>query len=72
MLGAEKFAALAALAKVPVVGIGGITPQNAATVIESGAQGVAMMRSISGAENPEQAAREFVNVVHAARLKRAS
>ncbi len=60
VLGAEKFAALVRLSPVPVVGIGGITPENAALVMASGASGVAMMRSISEAEDPEAAARAFV------------
>jgi thiamine-phosphate pyrophosphorylase len=72
VLGAEKFAALVALSSVPVVGIGGITPDNAAPVIEAGAQGVAMMRSISGAADPEAEARRFAKIVSSIRLKEAS
>ncbi len=64
VLGAEKFAALAALSPVPVVGIGGITPDNAEAVIAAGAQGVAMMRSVSEAEDPEAAARGFGRKLH--------
>ncbi|GJL85121.1 MAG: thiamine-phosphate synthase [Micavibrio sp.] len=60
VLGPEKFAELAALSPVPVVGIGGITPGNAGAVINAGANGVAMMRAISEAEDPEAAARKFV------------
>ena len=67
VLGDKEFAKISALSPVPVVGIGGITPQNAAPVIKAGAQGVAMMRSISGAERPEAAAREFLDVVKEAR-----
>lgn len=59
VLGAEKFAVLVELSPVPVVGIGGITPDNAQAVIEAGASGVAMMRSISAADDVEQAARAF-------------
>ncbi|MCB9983437.1 MAG: thiamine phosphate synthase [Rhodospirillales bacterium] len=57
--GNGRFSELAALSPVPVVGIGGITPANAQAVMEAGAAGVAMMRSISEAENIEQAARAF-------------
>ena len=63
VLGPQEFARLAALSPVPVVGIGGITPENAAPVIESGAAGVAMMRSISEAADPEAAARDLLNSV---------
>ncbi len=63
VLGAEKFRTLAALSRVPVVGIGGITPDNAVQVLHAGANGVAMMRSISEAQDIEAAAREFRNVI---------
>lgn len=59
VLGVEKFAGIAKLSPVPVVGIGGITPDNAAPVIIAGAAGVAMMRSISAADDPEMAAKAF-------------
>ena len=51
VLGAEKFAALVELSRVPVVGIGGITPDNTKAVIDADADGVAMMRSISEASD---------------------
>ena len=57
--GNGEFARLAALSPVPVVGIGGITPENAAAVIAAGARGVAMMRSVSEADDVEGAARGF-------------
>lgn len=63
VLGAEKFAELARLSPVPVVGIGGITPENAAAVLEAGAAGVAMMRSVSEADDPEAAARAFYTII---------
>ncbi len=72
ILGAKKFAALVAMSKVPVVGIGGITVDNAADVMNSGADGVAMMRSISEADNPTDAATDFVRIVKDTRLRKAS
>lgn len=59
VLGALKFAELAALRDIPMVGIGGITPENAAAVIVAGADGVAMMRSISEADDVAGAVRAF-------------
>jgi thiamine-phosphate pyrophosphorylase len=58
-LGAAGFAALARLAPegVPVIGIGGITPANAAAIARSGAVGVAVMGAVLGAADPEGAAR---------------
>lgn len=59
VLGPGKFAELIKLSLVPVVGIGGITPENAPPVLEAGAAGVAMIRAISAASDPEGAARQF-------------
>ena len=61
VLGAEAFAELVALSPVPVVGVGGITPSNAAAVIDAGADGVAMMRSISEADDISAAVQAFKN-----------
>lgn len=63
ILGVGGFADLIKYAPVPVVGIGGIAPENARAVVEAGADGVAMMRGISEAEDVEYAAREFVEAV---------
>lgn len=41
----------------PIVGIGGITPENAAIVIKGGADGVSVISAISQAENPQKAAK---------------
>ena len=41
----------------PIVGIGGITIQNAASVVKAGADGVSIITAISHAEYPEEAAR---------------
>ena len=60
VLGKEKFAELVKLSPVPVVGIGGITPINASAVFQAGAAGVAMMRSISLAQNPQNIAAQFL------------
>jgi thiamine-phosphate pyrophosphorylase len=40
--------------KIPVIGIGGITSANAAEVIETGADGVAMERAVCGGRDIEQ------------------
>ncbi len=69
--GARRFRELAALSPVPVVGIGGITPDNAGAVIKAGAHGVAMMRSVSESSDPEEAASAFVNAIGDSRLREA-
>lgn len=63
VLGVDGFSSMAALSPVPVVGIGGIDATNAAPVIQSGAHGVAMMRSISQADDVADAAREIYEIV---------
>lgn len=62
VLGAERFAELIALSPVPVVGIGGVTPDNAKNVLDAGANGVAMMRSVSEADDPKVAAERFAQL----------
>jgi thiamine-phosphate pyrophosphorylase len=41
---------------IPIVGIGGITIDNAASVVEAGADGVSVITAISHAESPREAA----------------
>jgi thiamine-phosphate pyrophosphorylase len=52
---------------LPLVGIGGLNQQNAAAVVRCGADGVAVVSAIVAAEDPEQAARELVQVIRSAR-----
>lgn len=58
-LGAERFADLARLAPegTPVIGIGGLTAQNAPPIILAGAAGVAVVGAVLGAADPDAAAR---------------
>ncbi len=62
VLGPGEFARLVKLSPVPVVGIGGITPDNAAPVLRAGAAGVAMMRSVSEAARPEEVVKDFAKL----------
>ena len=57
-LGPHGFAALARLAPdgVPVIGIGGITAQNAGQIIRAGAAGVAVIGAVLGPRDPQAAA----------------
>ncbi len=47
------------LVNLPVIGIGGINLSNAADVIKSGADGIAVVSAIMAADDPEKAAREL-------------
>ena len=52
---------------VPVVGIGGVTADNAAPVVEAGADGVAVITEIAAADDPEAATCRLGEVVERAR-----
>lgn len=53
--------------RVPLVAIGGITPDNAGEVIAAGADAVAVISAVCGAPDPAAAARRFVQVIEGAR-----
>ncbi len=52
---------------LPIVAIGGMAADNAAAAIRAGADGVAVVSAICGAEDPAAAAREIAAAVAAAR-----
>ena len=51
----------------PLIGIGGITPENAAEVIRAGADGVAVISAVCGAPDPAATARRFLEAIRAVR-----
>lgn len=58
-LGIARFRELAGRASVPIVALGGIDVAHVAALMRAGACGVAVMRGIADAKDPERAAREF-------------
>lgn len=52
-----------ALVDIPVIGIGGITPANAADVIRAGASGIAVVSAVMGAEDPAAAAQTLRRII---------
>jgi thiamine-phosphate diphosphorylase len=50
----------------PTLGIGGITNENATEIIGAGAMGVAVIRGVLGARDPEVAARDLYQAVRQA------
>jgi thiamine-phosphate diphosphorylase len=56
-LGVARFADLASRCGMPVVAIGGITPENCLEVLSAGASGVAAISGLFGATDPTLAAR---------------
>lgn len=51
-----------------LIGIGAISANNAASVIQAGANGVAVVSAICTAADPEHATRTLAEIVHAARV----
>jgi len=66
-IGPERVADIVEAVDIPVVGIGGITADNAASVVEAGADGVAVITAITRADDPEAATRELGAAVEQAR-----
>jgi thiamine-phosphate pyrophosphorylase len=58
-LGVTRFAELVQRCRLPAVGIGGISPDNAGAVLAAGAHGVAVISALFGADDPMLAARAF-------------
>lgn len=54
-VGPERIAAIDRAVDIPIVGIGGITPENANTVAAAGADGVAVISAITAADDPAAA-----------------
>ena len=53
--------------RVPLIGIGGITPENVGQVIEAGADGVAVISGVCAADDPMEATRRFLAAIREAR-----
>jgi thiamine-phosphate pyrophosphorylase len=58
-IGLVELERLIALCARPAVGIGGVDASNAAAVIAAGARGVAVIRALFSASDPEEAARQL-------------
>ena len=67
LVGTELVQRLRAEIRVPLIGIGGITPANAGTVIRAGADGVAVISAVCAAPDPEAASRRLLDAIRAAR-----
>ncbi|MDS0279226.1 thiamine phosphate synthase [Halomicroarcula sp. S1AR25-4] len=69
-VGPERVADIAAAVDIPIVGIGGITAENAAEVSAAGADGVAVITAITRAEDPEAATAALREAVERGRAER--
>jgi thiamine-phosphate pyrophosphorylase len=59
----QRLAEVKAAVRVPVVGIGGINPGNLHEVIAAGADGIAVISAVCGADDPAAAARALVEAM---------
>jgi thiamine-phosphate pyrophosphorylase len=69
-IGLDAVREIDAAVDTPFVGIGGITPDNAADVVAAGADGVAVISAITGADDPEAATRRLAEAVAEGRRRR--
>jgi thiamine-phosphate pyrophosphorylase len=68
-IGAQGLRAVRAATNRPIVAIGGIDAGNAAEAIAAGADGVAVVSAICGADSPDRAARAIADAVIAGRRR---
>ena len=66
-VGPERIAEIVDAVSIPVVGIGGITADNAGPVVEAGAAGVAVISEITAADDPEAATAALSDAVETAK-----
>ena len=66
-VGPERVRQIRAAVRIPIVGIGGIKADNAAPVIEAGADGVAVITGVVAAPDIAAAARRILETVRAAK-----
>jgi len=69
-VGIKALREVASSISIPVLAVGGITPENAAQVIEAGASGVAVISAICAAEDPKGATEALVAAMNEAWAKR--
>lgn len=66
-LGLEGVRRIRAAVSLPMVGIGGVKPGNAAEIIRAGCDGVAVVSAIVSAADPERAAAELRTIIDRAK-----
>ena len=69
-LGVDGYRSLVAETGLPVVAIGGITAQDVPSLAGTGIAGVALVRELMDADDPERAAREIVSALASGRASR--
>ncbi len=69
-IGLDTLTEITEAVDIPIVGIGGVTPDRAADVVEAGADGVAVISAITAADDPEDATRGLVEAVQDGKHRR--
>jgi thiamine-phosphate pyrophosphorylase len=67
LVGPDLVRILRSQIRVPLIGIGGITPDNVQEVIRAGADGVAVISAVGAADDPRASCERFVALIQAAR-----
>ncbi len=63
--GPSLIAQVASQVKIPVLAIGGITPENTLPLLKAGASGVAVISSVLASPDPKQVVQEFMAIFEA-------
>ena len=61
--GLETLAQVKRLARVPIVAIGGIKPENVSAVVNAGADAICVTTAVTEADDPEAATRQLVELI---------
>ena len=69
-LGVEGYPALVRATMLPIVAIGDVTPADVPALTRTGIAGVALVRELMDADDPERAAREIVSALESGRASR--
>lgn len=69
-IGLDTLTEIADAVEIPIVGIGGVTPDRAADVVEAGADGVAVISAITAADDPAGATRALAEAVQEGKRQR--
>ncbi len=69
-IGVSGLSNIAVRVRIPIVAIGGVSPENAGSIIEAGADAVAVISAVVSAPDVEQAARCLIDRVSTARAHR--
>ncbi len=67
LVGLELVRALRPEIRVPLIAIGGITPDNVEMVIRAGADGAAVISAVCAAADPQDASRRLIEAIRASR-----